>query len=344
MTDLTALHVNWTGPFRAGLRRAREGGGRRVYGFPPEEVLSCVHSALAWREHHGPIELVTDELGAAWCREQGLAGLYERIDTGLDALDGMDLDPVVWFTGAKYLAVRDRPAPFVLLDTDLYLRRPLAGLDRGGAQRKGFWFAHWESVDNAVYPPPEELPNRAGADLSRWLFDTPATNMAIAAFLDEDHRAGFAQAALGFALGNGGPAPGEPVARPAFAEQRLAPAVARTLGVPLHPVAEGFWLVEEERWDGPAPVADFHHIWNLKAALRRHPELHGPYLRQLLAELLWRFPDTAGLLARIPALAGLRPLLAPTLAALEQHGPLTDPSWPFGERRTRRGNREDTRV
>ncbi|MEU8620495.1 hypothetical protein [Streptomyces sp. NPDC048623] len=316
-TELPAVHVNWTGPFRAGLRRARAGARPREYGFPAEEILTCVHSALAWRQFHGPVHLTTDALGAAWVREQGLDVLYDTVDTALDTLDDLDLNPVVYFTGGKYPAVRDRTAPFALLDTDLYLRRPLTGLDQGG-----FRFAHWESVDNPVYPEPDTLPNRAGADLSRWVFDTPATNMAVAVFLDEHHRAAFAEAALEYACGNGGPAPGEPVARPAFAEQRLAPAVARALGVSLRPVASGFWLVEEERWDGTPPTADFHHTWNLKAALRRDPDLRRAYLRLLLEELLSRFPDSAQLLYGVPALKPLAPLVVAVADGLDRHGPV----------------------
>ncbi|WP_174514468.1 hypothetical protein [Streptacidiphilus jiangxiensis] len=277
-----------------------------------------MHGALAWRRLHGPVELATDSLGAAWFREQGLDVLYDRIDTDLDELDDLALDPVVYFTGGKYLAVRRRTAPFALLDLDLYLRRPLPGLDG-----KGFVFAHWESVGNAVYPEPAELLGRSGADLGGMRFDTPATNMAVAAFLDEEHRAAFAEAALGYALANGGPAPLHPVARAAFAEQRLAPAVARRLGTPLRPAGDGFWLVEEERWDGPAPVELFHHTWNLKAVLRNVPDLRAGYTRQLIEELLWRHPESLDLLLRVPALAALAPVVRAVADGLERHGPLT---------------------
>jgi hypothetical protein len=310
-----ALHVNWTGPHRAGLRRHRD----RVlesgpYGLPAEEIITCVHSALAWRSFHGDVELVTDELGASYFAGQGLDALYDRVDTTLEALDELEIEPLLYFAAGKSYAASLRTAPFAILDTDLYLRRPLD-------LRRGFVFAHWESVDNAIYPPVLQVPNDSGLDLSRWVFDTPATNMSISVFLDDRHRAEYAAASLSFMTGNAGASDADPIARQTFAEQRLAPAVARTLGVELRPVTGRFWIVETQDWDGPSHAPLFHHTWNQKRMLRLFPELRPAYWRYLLEDLLWRFPDSYDLLASIPALEECADLLEITRRDLLAHGP-----------------------
>jgi hypothetical protein len=315
---LTALHVNWTSPHRHGLERLRGRVKDPAYRLPAAELVTLVHGVLAWRAFHGPVELVTDTPGATYAKEQGLDALYDRVDTSLDELESVDLDPLVYSTGAKIVAAGGRPAPFAILDTDLYLRRPLE-LD----PHDGFVFAHWETADGEVYPPVDRVPNLAGADLSPWVFDTPAANMAISVFLDEEHRAAYTAAATAYAVGNSGPADAHPVVRAVFAEQRLAPAVARALGVDVRPVSERTWLTATREWDGPDHAPLFHHTWTFKDDLRKIPELQPAYLRFLLEELLWRFPAAREVLDRTPDLAGHADLVAHTAADLAAHGPST---------------------
>ncbi|GAA3042272.1 DUF6734 family protein [Streptosporangium longisporum] len=314
---MPGLHVNWTGPYRAGLRRHRDRALENgPYTMPVEEILTCVHSAYAWRAFHGGVALVTDELGASYTAAQGLDVLYDRVDTRLDDLDAMDVDPLLYFAAGKIYTARLYAAPFAVVDTDLYLRAPVGHLGRGG-----FVFAHWESVGNAVYPPPEEVPRPAGLELSRWLFDTPAANMALSVFLDDRHRAEYAEAAMAFMTGNAGPSAAEPIVRQTFAEQRLAPAVARSLGVDLRPLTDRFWVVETEEWDGPSHAGRFHHTWNQKRLLRQFPELRPAYWRYLLEDLLWNHPGAADLLPSVPALAGCADLVHAVRRDLAAHGP-----------------------
>lgn len=316
--SLPALHVNWTSPYRHGLERLGGLAGSGPYRLPAEEIVTSVHSALAWRRHHGGIGLATDSLGATYAKEQGLDVLYDRVDTFLDELEDIDLDPLVYSTGAKIYAASRLSAPFAIIDTDLYLRGPLE-IPAGA----GFVFAHWEDLDPAVYPDVAEVPNRAGADLSRWTFDTPAANMAISVFLDDEHRAAYARAGLEYAVGNAGLHEGGVHVRAVFAEQRLAPAVARALGTDLRPVTERFWLGGREAWDGPDHSGLFHHTWHLKAQLRTFAELRPAYLRYLVEDLLWHFPEAEPLLLDTPGLAAHHDLVRLTAADLKAHGPTT---------------------
>jgi hypothetical protein len=323
---IPAVHVNWTGPHRQGWRRQGLGfreETERPYELPPEELVTTVHSILAWRAHHGPIHLITDDLGAAYAAEQNLAALYDLVDTSLDELDRLDIEPLLYPTAGKMYAATLRPAPFAVIDTDLYIRRPL---DLGGGH--GFGFAHWETVDNTVYPDPRSLPAPEGTDVHTWKFDTLAANMAITLFFDDRHRQEYARAALEFMTGNSAPYDGLFMARALFAEQRVAPAVARAMGLELRPVTDRLWKVDEGLWDGPSYAALFHHTWHQKHVLRQFPELRPAYLRYLLEDLLWRHPESGEILLAVPALTPHHPLIRSTREDLRAHGPTTQWSAP----------------
>lgn len=319
--SLTAAHVNWTGPHRKGWRRVGLGfreDAQRPYELPAEEIVTTVHSILSWRAHHGTIHLVTDDLGRSYTEEQNLVGLYDQVDTSLNALDSSGIDPLLYPTAGKMFAATLHTAPFAVIDTDLYIRKPL---DLGG--RHGFGFAHWETVDNSVYPDPSTLPSPEGVDLSDWKFDTLAANMAISLFFDDLHREEYARVAVDFMRGNSAPFDGLSMVRALFAEQRIAPAVAQARGIELRPVTRRLWKTDEGLWDGPSYAADFHHTWHQKHLLRQFPELRPAYLRYLVEDLLWRFPDTAELLLGIPALTPHRSLIRATRHDLLEHGPTT---------------------
>jgi hypothetical protein len=319
-----AVHVNWTGPHRKGWRRQGLGfkeETERPYELPAEELVTTVHSILAWRDHHGPIHLVTDDLGASFAADQNLAALYDRVDDSLNELDRLDIAPLLHPTAGKMYAAALRPAPFAVLDTDLYIRRPL---DLGGGH--GFGFAHWETVDNAVYPDPLTLPAPEGTDVHTRKYDTLAANMAITLFFDDRHREEYARAALQFLTGNSAAYDGLSMARALFAEQRVAPAVAQAMGLELRPVTDRLWRVDEGLWDGPSYATLFHHTWHQKHVLRQFPELRPAYLRYLLEDLLWRYPDSYGILLGVPALTPYHPLVRSTRADLLAHGPATQ--WP----------------
>lgn len=319
-----AVHVNWTGPHRKGWRRIGLGfrdENPRPYELPSEELVTMVHGILAWRAHHGPVHLVTDDLGRSFADEQGLSPLYDRVDTCLNDLDLLDVDPLLYPTAGKIYAAARHAAPFAIMDTDLYIRRPL---DLGDG--RGFGFAHWETVGNSVYPDPATLPAPEGTDLTGWNFDVRATNMAISLFFDDRHRQTYSAAALAFITGNSAPYEGLSMARALFAEQRIAPAVAIGMNLELRPVTERLWKVDEGLWDGPSYAADFHHTWHQKHVLRQFPELRPAYLRYLVEDLLWRFPGAAEILLDLPALKPCHRLIRATRQDLLQHGPTTQ--WP----------------
>jgi hypothetical protein len=89
---------------------------------------SRLHHLLAWglsvelaRRHYPRTALVTDTPGKALLVDE-LGLPFSSVSTALDALD--DADPVFWALG-KLAAYQAQEEPFVHLDTDVFLWRPL---------------------------------------------------------------------------------------------------------------------------------------------------------------------------------------------------------------------------
>ena len=103
----------WTKPFRV---------HRQLIWF------SETHHLLAWilswetaRQHYPDTQLVTDEAGARMLID-GLGLEFTSVSTELDALEADDPD---WWALGKLWAYRSQTQPFIHLDSDVFLWKPL---------------------------------------------------------------------------------------------------------------------------------------------------------------------------------------------------------------------------
>lgn len=110
---MRAVWSFWTKPLREGT---------------PWSWREPVHQLLAWglsfrlgRSHYPETVLVTDTPGKALLID-GLGLPFTRVSTELDGLH--DADPSLWMLG-KLVAYRLQDEPFMHLDTDVFLWRPL---------------------------------------------------------------------------------------------------------------------------------------------------------------------------------------------------------------------------
>lgn len=303
------VHVNWTAPFRAGARPAPLAGEVVPDGYwmSALEVVTMVHSARAWQQYHGPIDHYTDRLGHEWLLDHGLDDLYGTVDAEvLERIDISAYDPLVYRMLGKTFAVGAFSEPVAILDTDLYLERPAAGLEG-----RAFGFAHFEAVGNAIYPDADQVPDPNGVMRPEWDFAQPATNMSIAYFGDRAHRDVFVDTALSFARRNHGPTDVHPHVRQTFAEQRIAPFEARRLGVALRPVVATTWDPATSRWLGRSPTADLHHTWRDKWRLGGDHDAARRYLIREMTKLAERFPKEGERLLALDERGLFRGLLLP---------------------------------
>ncbi|MEU7714932.1 DUF6734 family protein [Micromonospora chalcea] len=300
VAEVPAFHTLWTAPSRA----------RGVaYEFTPWEVVTAVLSVRSWQRFHGPVRLYTDDAGAHQLDRLGLLDLYADVSTDLDDVTPYDVDPVVYYTGGKLVALAAERAPVAMLDLDLFL---LSSVDTTCAD---FVFAHVERATGDIYPPLERLP---GTDRVAGTPPDLAANTALAVFNNERHRAAFTTAARTFMRGNADPAGCAPVALPAFCEQRLVLCEAERLGLSYAPVTPAVWDPRERAWSGDTRRAPFHHTWIRKRLLARDPLRQARYVRRLVTEVARNWPAD---LDRLTALASL----APAVAEVRSRGPVSGP-------------------
>ncbi|MEU9510045.1 hypothetical protein AB0D32_27620 [Micromonospora sp. NPDC048170] len=291
-----AFHTLWTAPSRA------QGA---THEFAPWEIVTTVLSVRSWQRFHGPVGLHTDHDGARLLDRLGLLDLYADVAEDLSGIAADDIDPVVYYTGGKLVALAAERAPVAMLDLDLFLLRAV------DTTRADFVFAHRERANGDIYPPLDRLPGagRVTGTPPDW-----AANTSLAVFNDDRHRAAFTATAARFMRGNADPAGCDPVALPAFCEQRLVLLEADRLGLTCAPVIPAVWDPQRRDWSGDTTGVPFRHTWFRKSMLAIDPVWQARYVRQLVTEVSRHWP------ADLDRLAAIAPL-APAVAAVRDRAP-----------------------
>lgn len=298
---LTGIHAYWTAPK---LHNARKQGWSEsdlqfVPALEPQDLITMILAVFAWRAFHGPMVLFADARILDFLDRRGLLDMYDSVRSAeIEGIDQRRYDPDVYFSLPKLIALQAIPVPVAVLDVDLFLRAPLPEVGP-----RAFVFAHYESLNRHVYPMLSDLPKPAGVALPGWEDSVPACNMAIGGFGNQPHVDEFTSLALAYAADNGAELGLHPVARIAFAEQRLCAYTAARHGVTLRPVTESVWDTEVNEWTQGPPERLFHHTWHHKRYLDRQLAQDRLCVR-LAGELIRAFPESADLLERDPKLAG----------------------------------------
>lgn len=289
----TAYHVRWSAPAHSKIGQTQLAQHSRR-GFPLDELTTIVHGVKSWQAFHGgEIELVTDRLGVELMERIGLIELYDRVHTWLDEIDTTVIDPSIYFSAGKFELFRRAQEPFVVMDTDFYLRSDIVP-----PNEQEFVFTHWERTTSPdIYPDPHELPMAAGYILPDLNYEGPASNMSLAWFGDPAHARALGESAFAFAENNGADAPGHRIQRAAFAEQRLVVALARDLGIEARPFSPRIWDTATGLWEGPTEADRYHHTWFQKSWFITFPELRASYCHYLIRDLCQRQPEGAEWLA-----------------------------------------------
>lgn len=289
---VSGFHVNWTVARKILWRSYGEG-----YVMDPHEIVTSIHSALSWNKFHGPIDMVTDDEGAAWLEDSGLAELYRFIDVDtLASVDPKVYDPSVYPTLAKWLGPKCFDSPVAILDTDFYLKKPVVGLGH-----EDFIFTHLETVGNFLYPPATLIPDVNGAIDPEWDFTLPAANTSFAYFGSNLHRESFVQKALQYSRCNNEESELDYWVRPLFAEQRISIFEARRLGISYRPLIDAAWSPTERKWSRPVPDDVYHHTWGAadRIVSDRDFDFGRSFVSFELAELLRRFPNARRLIRNL---------------------------------------------
>lgn len=110
---MRAIWSFWSAPF--------VGHHHQVWSSPRHHLFAWILSVETARQHCAPLALYTDDAGARLLVDDlGLA--FDELHTSLNALSGCDPD---WWALGKLHAYRAQEAPFVHLDNDVFLWKPL---------------------------------------------------------------------------------------------------------------------------------------------------------------------------------------------------------------------------
>lgn len=138
---MQAIHIISTAPFYA-----KHPDGK--YSLDKFELYSAVLSALSWKSFGDGISLAADKRGAEYIEALGISSVWDEIMPIIpDDLEG--INPNMFWAAGKLFALREIPAPLVMIDTDFIVwKRPIFPENRIVA-------AHRENITACVYPDPD---------------------------------------------------------------------------------------------------------------------------------------------------------------------------------------------
>lgn len=240
-------------------------------------------SALQWRKNGGKITLCCDSKYAEYYDRIGFSDIWNGINVCIaDDLEG--IDPMMFWAGAKLLALREVNAPIVMIDTDFIAwNNPVFGDE--------IIAAHREDISDGIYPPLSFFQTR-GHILPDFSEDVLPLNTAFLYLPDNDFKEFYTSQAIAFM--KSAVKCGDYLKYMVFAEQRFIAMCADYTGTPVKTLLDKDTLFR--------PQSDFTHLWGAKQAMRDHPELRADFISKCKAKMLSDFPEHAHIIDIINAL------------------------------------------
>lgn len=240
-------------------------------------------SALQWRKNGGKITLCCDSKYAEYYDRIGFSDIWNGINVCIaDDLEG--IDPMMFWAGAKLLALREVNAPIVMIDTDFIAwNNPVFGDE--------IIAAHREDISDGIYPPLSFFQTRRHI-LPDFSEDVLPLNTAFLYLPDNDFKEFYTSQAIAFM--KSAVKCDDYLKYMVFAEQRLIAMCADYTGTPVKTLLDKDTLFR--------PQSDFTHLWGAKQAMRDHPELRADFISKCKVKMLSDFPEHAHIIDIINAL------------------------------------------
>ena len=280
---MRAFHSNWTRPFFN-----KHVGAYYIEDF---ELLTTILSALTWQTHNGDIQMVTDQVGAAYYRKLGIEKIWNLgIDDSLEEKMDKAIDPSTFWAAGKIYALEKQMAPCVMIDTDFIIWKPLVE----ELEKHELTVIHREGLEECVYPGRERLMTREGYEYPvNWDWSVEACNTAFSFFKDQAFKDYYVQESIRLMKGVEGE---DPLIYMVFAEQRLLAMCAAEKGVDIYAFSD-----TEKLFHSGQEV--FTHIWGYKRYIRSNPRIRENFCRRCVARIQRDYPLYYPLLYGIESLS-----------------------------------------
>ncbi len=246
------------------------------------DLYCTAFSALQWRKNGGEITMCCDGAFADFYRRIGFAGVWNSLEQCVpDDLDG--INPLMFWAGAKLLALKQQTAPVVMIDTDFIAwKNPEFG--------EALIAAHREEISDGIYPPLDFFKTN-GHILPDFSESVLPLNTAFLYIPDEDFKEFYTSQAIAFM--KSAARCDDYLKYMVFAEQRICAMCAEYTGTPVKTLLDKDVLFR--------PQSDFTHLWGAKQAMRDNPELRADFINRCKARMLADFPEYAYLIEIIEA-------------------------------------------
>ncbi|MCL2019042.1 MAG: hypothetical protein FWG70_04710 [Oscillospiraceae bacterium] len=245
---MRAIHVNSFAPLFA---KHGENAKPKVEKF---DLYNMVLSALTWRKKNGEILLVCDRASADYYKALGISVIWNGIKPLIPAdLEG--INPRMFWAAAKLFALRDTPAPVVMLDTDFIVWKKLnLSCD--------IIAAHREELYHNIYPDIDYFQMNPDYIFSeKFDYDVLPLNTAFLYLPDEDFKQYYVGMAFDF-MKSALDVPDE-LCYMVYAEQRMLALCAESLKQSVKTLLDKDKLFEKQD--------NFTHLWGEKQAMRDDP-------------------------------------------------------------------------
>lgn len=283
---MRAFHSNWTKPFFE-----KHTGEYYIEDF---ELLTTILSALKWQEFNGEIQMITDEVGAAYYKKIGLEKIWDLgIDDSLEKNMKHNLKPSTFWAAGKLYALEKQIAPCVMLDTDFIIWQPL----EKKLLKHDVTVIHREALQESIYPSKEKLKVQSLYEYPKnWNWSIEACNTAFACFNHEAFKSYYVKEALRFMQNV---EVEDALVYMVFAEQRLLAMCAEEKKIDLFSLSTLDALFESHQ-------KQFTHIWGYKRALMSHSKERTYFCKRCVARIKqdypWIFPLLYGIESLMPYL------------------------------------------
>lgn len=246
--------------------------GKREVRAEDFDLYCTAFSALQWRKNGGEITMCCDSAFAEYYDKIGFSGVWNAINACVpDDLEG--IDPLMFWAGAKLLALRKTTAPVVMIDTDFIAwKNPEFG--------EALIAAHREELSDGIYPPLSFFQTR-GHILPDFSENVLPLNTAFLYVPDNDFKEFYTSQAIAFM--KSATKCDDYLKYMVFAEQRIVAMCAEYTDTPVKTLLDKDVLFR--------PQSDFTHLWGAKQAMRDSPELRADFINRCRARLLSDFPE-----------------------------------------------------
>lgn len=303
INKIQGIHCFSTMPFRSG----REVFGNRVseireFKLPDYSLWTMVLSALQCKKFCGNIRLYTDSLFYNYLKKLGIDFLWDEIDCSLDEFEQQyeEINHAIFWSACKFFCYSKEKTPFVCIDTDLVLTKPLSFYSDCD-----MLVAHYESIEvgDTSYTELGQMKIKSEYKPYDRQKETFGLNMAVCGMFNESFKREFVEEAVKVMQYTNAEYDGN-YAMPEllYMEQVLPIKIARKQGYKIQPLMDCVWSPKQFRFIKDDPKyggwifnsleqnSPCMHLWFHKNYIEKNKEAREEYLSQIFEFMKYNYP------------------------------------------------------